>query len=103
MTTTALILSFVAVPLWISLVNTLLTLTNTDAAGQGLAVVFTGILTLVLWALLAVALTLAWQKVTLPAWSSWAACVIVPVSCAATMAVMYLFSHRYRAGWLIFV
>jgi hypothetical protein len=103
MTTTALILSVVAVPLWISLINTLLTLTNTDAAGQGLAVVFTGILTLVLWGLLAVALTLAWHKVTLPAWSSWAAGVIVPASCAATMAVMYLFAHRDSARWLIIV
>jgi hypothetical protein len=103
MTTTALILSLVAVPLWMSIVNNLLTLTNTDAAGQGLAVVFTFMITVALWILLALALILAWQKAALPTWSSWAAFLLLPASCAATLAVISLFAHRDSVRWMIIV
>ena len=74
---------------------------NSDAAGNALAHAYTVIGSLVLWCLLALAFLLAAARGTMPTWSSKVAIVLLPLSCAAAIAVTHLVMEREAPKWML--
>jgi hypothetical protein len=104
MTIFALILLIVTAMAYACLIATLLTLHNSDAAGNGLSQAFGALVTVVLWILLSGLMIVAGSKGSMPPWTSAIALFLVPASGAAALAAGQLLgSTFYRAKWPLVV
>lgn len=93
------VLLLAAVLLWLALIATSATLNSSDPAGNALSSAYGAFIALGLWAVLALMLIIAGAKGVMPLGSRLAALVLVPASCAATLAAMNLMSGHPGLKW----
>ncbi len=91
--------------LWLLLVATTTTMSNSDPAGNALSYSYAILMTVALWILLAVLLLIAGGKGAMPAWVAWCALGLVPLSGAAALASINLLQGRVDtlAEWPLIV
>ncbi len=99
----AALVCLIAVPLWLGVIANLLTLNDSDAAGNALSQAFGAIGLIIVWILLAVLLVVAAVKGSMPGWVKPVAVVLLPASGAAALAVLDLLGHREPVKWMIVV
>jgi hypothetical protein len=80
---------------WAALLATLADLTNSDAAGRGLAQAFAAFEIILVWLLLALLLVLAGRKGTLPVGTGPVASLLLPLSCAASLLALGLLTEPH--------
>ena len=80
--------------LWLLLVATTTTMSNSDPAGNALSYSYAILMTIALWILLAVLLLIAGGKGAMPAWVAVCALGIVPLSGAAAVTSIRLLEGR---------
>ena len=85
-----LVLSALALLLWLQTVGLLSDLTGSDAAGNGMAQGFAAIGIILLWLLLGVLAIIAYAKGAMPRWAGLAALVLIPASAAASFGALDL-------------
>ena len=95
------LVSVLALLLWPVVFGWNFSLHDSDPAGDGLAQVYTVVGTIVLWALLGLAVLLTSLRGTIPAWSGMAAMILVPLSGAAAVAVTVLLADREPLRWML--
>ena len=89
--------------LWVGLIGVLATINSSDAAGNGLSQAYSVFISIGLWILLAIVLTLAGVRGRMVAWVPIAAIVLVPASCAAAIGSMTLLTNPANSRWPIMV
>lgn len=99
MTVLNLILLGVTVLLWFALVGTVLTLNDSDPAGNGLSYAFGVFMAIGLWVLLAGLLVMAAVRGDMPGWSKVAAVILVPASGVAALGAIHLMSGYSSPRW----
>ena len=86
---------------WIGFVMCAVSMHESDAAGNGMAQGFAFVLGIAEWILLAMVLLVAGFGGKMPAWGKISAFILVPGSCAASLAaVQMLAENEYAGQWL---
>lgn len=88
------VLFLAALLLWLGLVANMSTMHNSDPAGRGMAQAYALFTILALYAVLAVLLSFAAWRGTLPSTGRWALWLLHPLSGAALIAALYLMEDR---------
>jgi len=76
---------------------------DSDAAGNGMAQGFAFVLGIAEWILLAIVLLVAGFGAKMPTWANISAFILVPGSCAASLATVQLFAENEHAGQWLFI
>jgi hypothetical protein len=93
------ILTFVALFLWAALLATCGTLTASDAAGNGLSEVWAVLNSFCLWTVLTIILIVSGIRGRMAAWSIGCAVLLVPASCAASVAAVEILKESGAGRW----
>ncbi|MEO8202154.1 MAG: hypothetical protein ABI679_16605 [Gemmatimonadota bacterium] len=99
MTILSAILFGLTVLLWILMVANVLTLNESDQAGNGLSYAFGVLMILALWVLLTALIVLAITRSTMPGWIKVAAIILLPASCAAALCALNLMRGQTGFVW----